>query len=121
MPGYLSLALERSHAFDADVRISCVPPCACPPTLYSTDSKRDRRRYTYIKRSEPAWLVPAHGRCDVELRVVRFSRGKVALKAATLAAPLPGNASVNTDTLYHLGYERPVVLTDEALQREAIQ
>ena len=115
------MALERSHAFDADVRISCVPQCACPPTLYSTDSKRDRRRYTYIKRSEPEWLVPAHGRCDVELRVVRFSRGKVALKAATLAAPLPGNASVNTDTLYHLGYERPVVLTDEALQREAIQ
>lgn len=51
----------------------------------------------------PILLLPGHfSRCNVRIKVQRFVRGRVALKAATLSAPLPGNQSVRTDTLYHL-------------------
>ena len=108
--------MEKSHAFDADVRITCRPPCRCAPTADSTHSNR---KFTYIRRSEPAWCVPANGRCDVQVHVHRLRKGVVAIKAATLAAPIAGNNSVNTDTLYHLGYERPVVLSDAVLKNRA--
>ena len=115
--GFLSLAMEKGHLNDADVDITCLAPCQCSPTRYVTHSVRP---YTYIRRSNPAWVTPSAGVCDVEVRVSRFAKGWVALKAATLAAPLAGNKSVNTDTLYHLGYERPVVLTEKALQSTVV-
>ncbi|KAL1503541.1 hypothetical protein AB1Y20_012020 [Prymnesium parvum] len=119
--GFLSLALERSHLSDAEVSIQCLSPCWCARSTFTTDARVERRMYTYIKRSEPAWLVATNGFCDVELRVLRFVRGRVALKAATVSAPLEGNTSVNTDTLYHLDHERTEGVTDATRQEHGIQ
>ena len=79
--------------------ITCQPPCVCAPSSYTTHATVE---YTFIHRSLPVWVQPANGVCDIRFNVSSLFSGRVALMAATLSAPLAGNKSVDTDSLYHI-------------------
>ena len=92
--------MERSHRSDGLVAFECLPPCACAPGDFATHSDKS---YTYSQRAPPRWAVAGgDGTCDVRVRVKRLAYGRVMVQALTFSAPLPGNRSVDTNTLYSL-------------------
>ena len=99
--GYMSLGMEKSYWSRAIAHISCVAPCECRHVTYDVHADK---RYTYAQRSTPRWvtLPPDGSVCLVQVRVDEHRKGRVMVQAVTLAAPLAGNKSVSTNTLYWL-------------------
>ena len=98
--GFLSLTLERGHRNLGAAEITCLPPCACLPSRFDAHAAQ---RYTFSQRSAPRWAVLGPGGvCDVRVLVLDVTAGRLMIHALTYSAALPGNVSVDTNSLYAL-------------------
>ena len=98
--GFLGLTLERSFRTRGFAQITCLAPCECAPAEFDAHSAK---KYTYSQRAPPRWAVTGpDGVCDVRVHVSALAKGRIMVQALTFSAPLPGNKSVDTNTLYSL-------------------
>lgn len=98
--GFLSVNLERGHRNVGAAELTCLPPCACAAATFDAHAVQ---RYTFSQRAPPRWAVLGTDfTCDVRVRVTTLSAGRIMVHALTFSAALPGNRSVDTNTLYSL-------------------
>lgn len=100
---FLSLGFEASYTHDGVVRVSCGAGCWCLPFTFDAHS---RKKYTYLQRTRPVWIMPvssaADTRCKLQVEVLRITMGRLMLKALTMSSPRSGNRSISTSSLYAL-------------------
>ena len=71
----------------------------CLPTIFNVHAVQ---KYTFSQRSQPQWALFDRGVCDVRVRVLDLTAGHAMIHALTFSAPLHGNKSVDTNSLYSL-------------------
>lgn len=112
---FLSLGIEASYAHDGVVRVSCHGLCWCAPFEFDAHA---RKKYTYLQRTRPVWISPllptatarfdeehpppAPKACELIIKALRITSGRLMLKAVTMSSPRAGNRSVSTSSLYAL-------------------
>ena len=98
--GFLGVNLERGHRNVGVAEISCLPPCTCALATFDAHAAQ---KYTFSQRAPPRWAVFGSDLvCDVRIRVGALTAGHIMVHALTFSAALPGNRSVDTNTLYSL-------------------